>query len=80
MPRVHRLKTWPEYFKSVVSGRKTFEIRKNDRDFKVGDHLELQEYYPVGGFSGRVIIKTVSYVLDDPTFLKEGYVALGLRD
>lgn len=42
----HNLKTWPEYFQAVIDGKKTFEIRKNDRDFKVGNELLLQEYDP----------------------------------
>lgn len=38
---IHELKILPEYFEAVTSGRKQFEIRKNDRDFKVGDQLIL---------------------------------------
>ena len=30
---IHELKIYPEYFKAVISGEKTFEIRKNDRPF-----------------------------------------------
>jgi ASC-1-like (ASCH) protein len=40
----HRLKTWPEYFEALLSGKKTFEIRKNDRDYQVNDLLLLQKY------------------------------------
>lgn len=43
---VHTLKTWPEYFEAIWSGKKNFEIRKADRDFKVGDCLILLEYDP----------------------------------
>ena len=37
---VHELKCWPEYFEAVISGAKTFEVRKNDRDFAVRDESE----------------------------------------
>ena len=34
---IHQLKIEPDYFKKIVEGVKTFEVRKNDRDFHVGD-------------------------------------------
>ena len=40
---VHKLKTEPGPFQSVLDGVKTFEIRVNDRNYQVGDHLSLQE-------------------------------------
>lgn len=39
----HDLKTWKEYFEPIVSGHKTFEVRKNDRGFAEGDILTLIE-------------------------------------
>jgi hypothetical protein len=42
----HELKTWPKYFAAVRSGQKRFEIRRNDREFKVGDILVLREFDP----------------------------------
>ena len=44
----HELKTWPEYFEMIKQGCKTFEIRRDDRDYKTGDTLVLLEYDPVG--------------------------------
>ena len=44
--RYHRLKTLAPYWERVQSGEKTFEIRKNDRDFQVGDIVELEYYDP----------------------------------
>jgi hypothetical protein len=42
----HTLKVEPPYFEALVSGAKTFEVRKNDRAFQRGDVLELREWHP----------------------------------
>ena len=73
----HDLKTLPEYFEAVDSGAKPFEVRFNDRDFKVGDVLNLREYSD-GGYTGRALHREISYVLDAPAYCKEGFVVLGL--
>ena len=63
----HELKTWPVYFKAVWDGRKTFEVRLNDRRFKWGDHLVLKEWDPLTQeYSGRVIEATVTYICQLP--------------
>ena len=80
-PKTHELKTETEYFNEVVSGNKNFELRKNDRDFKVGDYLMLQDYNKkTKTYTGRIFYKTISYVLENaPQFgLQEGYCVLSL--
>ena len=42
--RTYKLKLDIKYLDDVKSGKKNFEIRKNDREFKVGDILELKAY------------------------------------
>lgn len=44
--KTHKLKTLPVYFDAVQRGDKTFEIRKNDRDFQAQDALVLAEWDP----------------------------------
>ena len=40
----HKLKTLPHYFDAVWSGRKTFEIRFDDRGYQTGDTVALREF------------------------------------
>lgn len=42
----HRVKILPSYFEAQVNNSKNFEIRKNDRNYQVGDLLLLEEYNP----------------------------------
>ncbi|MDK8182095.1 ASCH/PUA domain-containing protein [Paenibacillus sp. UMB4589-SE434] len=76
----HELKILPEYFQAVWDRTKTFEIRKNDRSFSVGDTLVLKEWTASEGYTGSAIVLNVTYLFDDLAFLKEGYVILGLSD
>lgn len=81
MANVHYLKTWTPYFQDVKKGIKNFEVRKNDRNYQVGDTLILEEFEPDNKkYTGAWIPKLVKYKLDDPQFVKEGYVVLGLQD
>lgn len=45
-PRVHELKVAAPYFDALVSGAKTFEVRRNDRGYQRGDVLRLREWHP----------------------------------
>jgi len=42
----HEVKSWPLFFADVRDGRKTFELRKNDRNYQIGDLLSLNEWNP----------------------------------
>ncbi len=75
----HELKIHPKYFKAVVSGRKTFEIRRNDRNFKVGDRIELKEYSKETGYTGKSALFDITYVMTDNEFVKKGFAVLGIK-
>lgn len=61
----HALKTLPEYFWAVVRGDKTYELRRDDRDFRVGDLIELHEWMPRGGYTGRTYAAEITHILRD---------------
>lgn len=44
--RTHELKSWPRFFRPIVAGERTHELRRNDRDYQVGDRVLLREYDP----------------------------------
>lgn len=73
----HELKCWPEFFKDIASGAKTFEARKDDRGYRAGDVLRLREWMRDGGYTGREATVTVTYLLAGRPWLTEGYVVMG---
>ena len=78
---IHELKVWPEYFQEVWIGNKTFELRKNDRDYQVGNTLILKEWCPKNSeYTGRQYKRGITYILKDAEMfgLQKDYVVLGL--
>lgn len=85
----HALKIYPLFFDAVKNGIKTFEIRKGDRNYSVGDTLHLREYNPdlvsdidADRFTGRAVDVCVTYVVtheDFPDGIREGYCVMGIR-
>ncbi len=81
-PTVHELKTWESYFHAIANGTKQFEIRKDDRDFRIGDELYLRETkYGSGEYTGREVRRKISYILrHEPDLgLMDGYAILSLE-
>jgi len=77
--RVHPLKTWPPYFEALLSGAKTFEVRKNDRNYAVGDTLLLREWSAEEGYSGRKLRFKVNYIMHGDNFgVEDGYCVMAL--
>lgn len=67
----HELKIEPQYLENLKSGRKTFEIRFNDRDYQLGDYLKFSDadglyYYEISHIHSGL-------------GLKEGWVVLSLK-
>ena len=76
---IHELKIYPKYFEKVLDGTKTFEVRKNDRGFQVGDTVILKEFDNIK-HSGREIQAEITYILGDEFYgVSEGYVVFALK-
>lgn len=67
----HTLKTDPALFEASFTGKRPWEIRKNDRNFQVGDTLTLQETVHAGQemregapleFTGRELECEIEYI------------------
>ena len=73
MRKLHNLKIQVVYWVSVENGDKTFEIRKNDRDYQVGDYVT----FIVNGEPMEDLYK-ITYVANYEQ--KKGYVIFGIKE
>ncbi|MEG0297664.1 MAG: ASCH/PUA domain-containing protein [Clostridium sp.] len=79
MGKIHELKILPKYFNDIWSGRKNFELRKNDRGFNIGDTLILKGFED-GDYTGDALEVVVTYILFGGEYgLDNDYVILGIE-
>lgn len=71
----HDLKTLPSFYAAVISGKKRFEIRKNDRNFQVGELIRLLEW-DGEDYTGEERYAQIIYLTDYEQ--KAGFVVLGI--
>lgn len=72
MKKQKRLKTLPQYFEEIIKGNKRAELRFNDRDFKVGDIYELEEY-DGKTYTGRSVTVRITHILEGFEGLAKGW-------
>ena len=72
----HQIKLKSEFFDDAAAGRKNFELRKNDRNYKEGDVLEMEEVKD-GKKTGRKCSKRIVYMMENFEGLEDGYCILG---
>lgn len=87
--KIHELKTDPDVFDAVSRGEKTFEIRRDDRGFEVGDKLILKKTVHTGAemaagaplyFEGEPESYWVTYILRGPIYgLADGWVIMSIE-
>lgn len=78
-PKYIRVKTWPPYFQMILDGSKTFDLRKNDKDFKEGDYLVSEEWLPdTKEYTGRVVVRLIGIVIYGEWGLEPDVCAMSL--
>lgn len=75
--KTHEIKLASANYDDVASGRKSFDLLKNDKKFKVGDKLHYLEF-TAGRHTGRTISADIVYMLEEYTGLAEDYCILGI--
>ena len=75
--RYHYIKCEREYFEAVDRGEKCFELRINDRDYRVGDRLILLEAVEKKETGRKLEPIEIIYILHGGQHgLEEGYCIL----
>lgn len=81
----HTLKVLTKYADAIMDGTKTFEIRKNDRGYEVGDKIVFDVVTNKGYFVREAArhplngaVYRIDYILDDFEGLAQKYVALAI--
>lgn len=74
----HEVRIAASCYEDIASGRKNFELRKNDSGYKVGDSLKMLEFKE-GKQTGRTIEADIIYLLEEHTGLTEGYCILSIK-
>ena len=51
----HIVRSWPKFFEPITQGIRKHELRKNDRNYQIGDVLWLHEFDPDDEkYTGRI--------------------------
>lgn len=66
MPSLHEVKSWSHFFDAIKAGKKVHDLRKNDRNYNVGDVIRLKRYDNINGFfTGESLEAEISYITDN---------------
>ena len=79
--RIHELKTWPQFYEPIETGKKRFELRNDDRGFETGDILHLREYdNTLGKYTDRSMFARIDFLMRrwPEMGLKDGYCIMSI--
>ena len=86
--KLHELKIKHEYLVEIALGNKTFELRKNDRDYRVGDLIRFidikqsnSDKHDCDIYIDEDTLYKITYILKDvPEYgLDKDYCILGIK-
>ncbi len=78
--KTHHLKTWRKPYKDIDDRIKSFEVRKNDRDYKVGDSLWLYEWdQKKEQYTGSRTLVTITYIMQGVFGLPDEICVMGIK-
>jgi ASC-1-like (ASCH) protein len=83
----HQMKSWTQFFQAIKNGTKKHDLRRMDRDFKVGDMIILHEYDQFKGeYTGEQLDVKITFITSEDTpcayssaVLERGYCILSLE-
>lgn len=75
---IHLLKCVQPYFNALRDEVKNFEVRKDDRNYAVGDVLVISEWTGEK-YTGFCLRRTVKYILRDFPGLQPGWIVMGVE-
>jgi len=78
--QIHELKLWPDFYRPLVAGKKTFELRYDDRGYAVGDVLHLREFEATTRhYTGRETRRKITWI-GKAFGLQPGFVCMALEN
>jgi len=88
-PYTHQLKSWTMFYKDILSGNRTSDIRSTaDRHFHVGDLMRLEEFDPVKfKYTGEFAYVEITYIQQNKSnpcaisndALRDDYAVLSIK-
>ena len=77
---IHKLKILPQYAELHLMNKKNWELRKNDRNFKIGDKIDFQIIDRPNSFLGKGFYRRdIDYVFEGGEYgLEKGYCILSI--
>lgn len=77
---IHQVKLQRQFFEQKIEGCKSWELRIDDRNYRIGDYLGENEIDEAGDYTGRFVIEKIVDILypgEAPDgSLGKGYVIL----